>query len=373
MGAQFDPCPQLELEYVPGGSLDTCDGISELESTKILCQLSSALEYLHNRNPSITHRDIKPENILVAERTVDNIYVKFSDFGLSKESEVLKTYCGTPIWAAPEILLKRAYRGAAHDTYTPAVDIWSLGAVVASFLCGGLPEWNTNDVAWALTWSYRLRGHYNDFYDRKGGKLLSLVLEIMLQVQPENRSSADDVHDKAEEVLECIAADESEKDTDKSAITPKPCSEPSSLHLTIESGSGHCETLTGSVFQRSGQSSVEGSSIAGGLSSLACHVFQARIALLEESIVDEQLVRPDHHDAANSGDHNKIYNEPRSPRQETAGESQEAEVQVTVEISDERISLRKRKIGDRSSSGDQGRSVSEESRCWKRTKLSTAS
>ena len=50
--------------------------LSILESTQVVYQLSSALEYLHNRNPSIGHRDIKPENILVERRGADGIYVK---------------------------------------------------------------------------------------------------------------------------------------------------------------------------------------------------------------------------------------------------------------------------------------------------------
>lgn len=118
----------------------------------MLCQLSSALEYLHNRNPSIGHRDIKPENILVVHRRgADGIYVKFADFGLSKAADILKTCCGTLLWAAPEIYTKVADPvGAAEDTYSVAVDIWSLGAVVASLECG-LPvyeeEWRTESVA----------------------------------------------------------------------------------------------------------------------------------------------------------------------------------------------------------------------------------
>ena len=107
------------------------------KSTQILCQLSSVLEYLHNQNPSIGHRDIKPENILVVERTADGILVKFGDFGLSKAADTLKTCCGTARFAAPEIYLKMAdAEGAANNTYSVAVDIWSLGVVVASLMCG---------------------------------------------------------------------------------------------------------------------------------------------------------------------------------------------------------------------------------------------
>ena len=120
----FSRYPQLEFEYIPGGSLDSYINLSTLESTHILCQLSSALEDLHNRSPSIAHRDIKPENILVVERGTDGIYVKFADFGLSKAADTLKTFCGTLLWAAPKIYLKAADSiGAAKDTYSVAVEI----------------------------------------------------------------------------------------------------------------------------------------------------------------------------------------------------------------------------------------------------------
>lgn len=96
-GSSFEGYPQLRLEYVPGGSLAEHENLSEIESAKILCQLSSAVGYLHNKNPSIIYRDIKPKNILVAKRTRESIHVKFADFSLSKASNILKTYYSTPL------------------------------------------------------------------------------------------------------------------------------------------------------------------------------------------------------------------------------------------------------------------------------------
>ncbi|OAR01256.1 hypothetical protein LLEC1_07404 [Akanthomyces lecanii] len=179
--SRFEGYPQLRLEYIPRGSLAEHKDLSEIESAKILCQLSSAVEYLHNRNLSIVHRDIKPENILVAERTQKNIHVKFADFGLSKASNILKTYCGTPLWAAPELYLKAAdLKATKGDTYTPAIDIWSLGVVIASFLCG-LPTYTEE---------------YND-----QNSLLWLVIDSMLCKDPDTRSSADYIHDEARKIV----------------------------------------------------------------------------------------------------------------------------------------------------------------------------
>ena len=87
------------------------------------------MEYLHNNN--ICHRDIKLENILLDEYGD----AKLSDFGLSKKhekNELLKTACGSPIYAAPEMLKGDPYKGSE-------VDIWSLGISLYVMVCGEFP------------------------------------------------------------------------------------------------------------------------------------------------------------------------------------------------------------------------------------------
>ena len=89
-----------------------------------------AVKYLHSFNPKIIHRDIKPENLLLDE----NYRVKLSDFGWSnfiEEGEDRKTYCGTPEYLAPEMILK-----TGHDH---TVDIWSLGVLLFELLAGYAP------------------------------------------------------------------------------------------------------------------------------------------------------------------------------------------------------------------------------------------
>ena len=193
--------------------------MSTFENTQVFCQLSSALEYLHNRNSWIGHRDIKPRNILVFARGVDGIYVKFGDFGLSKAADTLKTFCGTLEWAAPEIYLKTADPvGTANDTYSVAIDIWSFGAVVASLESNGLPvykeEWKTDAVAWIRA----VQNHVIRKYNKRGGELL---IESMLVEDPDKRSSADYVHDQALELLQSMANNKSDDDVEGSA-TPTP-------------------------------------------------------------------------------------------------------------------------------------------------------
>jgi serine/threonine protein kinase len=74
---------------------------------------------------------LKPENILID--SCDRI--KLADFGLSsliKDGEFLKTSCGSPNYAAPEIV-----RGLPYDG--PAADVWSCGVILYTSLTGTLP------------------------------------------------------------------------------------------------------------------------------------------------------------------------------------------------------------------------------------------
>jgi 5'-AMP-activated protein kinase catalytic alpha subunit len=74
---------------------------------------------------------LKPENLLL-----DNSNnVKIVDFGLSntyKPGETLKTACGSPCYAAPEMIAGKRYQGLE-------VDIWSSGVVMFAMVCGFLP------------------------------------------------------------------------------------------------------------------------------------------------------------------------------------------------------------------------------------------
>ena len=121
-----EPWPRLILEYVPFGSLEDQKNVSDEECVAILCQGLSALVDLHEREEPIVHRDIKPGDILIHSR--DPLHIKLTDFGFSRVSSDLTTYCGTAKYLDPEVYTK--------ETYTPVVDIWSLGVVVFRFAYG---------------------------------------------------------------------------------------------------------------------------------------------------------------------------------------------------------------------------------------------
>ena len=88
----------------------------------------SAIDY--TRRHKIVHRDLKPENLLLDT----DLNVKIADFGLSnllEDGKFVKTSCGSPNYAAPEVIAGRVYAG-------PEVDIWSCGVILYVLLCGRL-------------------------------------------------------------------------------------------------------------------------------------------------------------------------------------------------------------------------------------------
>lgn len=92
-------------------------------------QIISGIEYSHRLK--IVHRDLKPENVLLD----DNLNAKIADFGLSSDisdGDFLKTSCGSPNYAAPEVITGARYAG-------PEIDVWSSGVILYVMLCGRLP------------------------------------------------------------------------------------------------------------------------------------------------------------------------------------------------------------------------------------------
>lgn len=121
------------MEYVKCGELFDYivekGRLREEEARKIFQQIISGVEYCH-RN-MVVHRDLKPENLLLDAKHD----VKIADFGLSnvmRDGHLLKTSCGSPNYAAPEVISGKLYAG-------PEVDVWSCGVILYALLCGVLP------------------------------------------------------------------------------------------------------------------------------------------------------------------------------------------------------------------------------------------
>ena len=104
--------------------------LDEQQARHIFQQIVCALEYCHHFR--VVHRDLKPENILYSPETKT---AKLIDFGLAnimQDGEFLRTSCGSPNYAAPEVISGRLYAG-------PEVDVWSCGVVLYALVCGCLP------------------------------------------------------------------------------------------------------------------------------------------------------------------------------------------------------------------------------------------
>ncbi|XP_042391442.1 SNF1-related protein kinase catalytic subunit alpha KIN10-like isoform X2 [Zingiber officinale] len=121
------------MEYVKSGELfDYIVEKGRLQEDEARCffqQIISGVEYCH-RN-MVVHRDLKPENLLLDSKC----NVKIADFGLSnvmRDGHFLKTSCGSPNYAAPEVITGKFYAG-------PEVDVWSCGVILYALLCGTLP------------------------------------------------------------------------------------------------------------------------------------------------------------------------------------------------------------------------------------------
>ncbi|PAN23798.1 hypothetical protein PAHAL_4G118700 [Panicum hallii] len=133
------------MEFVGGGSLDAYlvhragRGVGEAPARRVFQQLVSALDYCHSLG--VYHRDIKPDNILVD--VAGNI--KVADFGLSaladtaQREALLHTVCGTPMFIAPEVFLRRGYDGARAD-------VWACGVVLFALAAGRYP-FNQKDTS----------------------------------------------------------------------------------------------------------------------------------------------------------------------------------------------------------------------------------
>ncbi|KAM8953028.1 hormonally up-regulated neu tumor-associated kinase-like [Pelodytes ibericus] len=126
----------MVMELCLGGDLmdKICDKkkLEERDVRKYTRQIMSAVEHLHRHG--IVHRDLKIENFLLDENNI----IKIVDFGLSNtvrcegvSQDLLNTQCGSPAYAAPELL--------ANKKYGPKVDVWSIGVSMFAMLTGTLP------------------------------------------------------------------------------------------------------------------------------------------------------------------------------------------------------------------------------------------
>uniref|UniRef100_A0A672PRP2 Serine/threonine-protein kinase PLK n=1 Tax=Sinocyclocheilus grahami TaxID=75366 RepID=A0A672PRP2_SINGR len=152
--------------------------LTDPEVRYYLKQIISALKYLHNKG--ILHRDLKLGNFFVNE----NMDLRLGDFGLAAKLETVeqrkKTICGTPNYLAPEVLNRRG-----HGTES---DVWSLGCVMYTLLCGN-PPFETLDLKETYKCIKEVRYSLPQSLTPSAQKLISAVL----QKDPSDRLTLDQI------------------------------------------------------------------------------------------------------------------------------------------------------------------------------------
>ena len=150
------------------------------QARRFFQQIIAAIDYCHSHK--IVHRDLKPENLLLD----DQLNIKIADFGLSNimsDGNFLKTSCGSPNYAAPEVISGKLYAG-------PEVDVWSCGVILYVMLCGRLPF---DDESIPALFKKISNGVYTLPHDLSPGA--KNLLTRMLVVNPLNRITVHEIMD----------------------------------------------------------------------------------------------------------------------------------------------------------------------------------
>lgn len=174
------------LEYAEKGELFNLlverGPLPENEAIRFFRQIIIGISYCHALG--IVHRDLKPENLLL-----DHKYnIKIADFGmaaLETEDKLLETSCGSPHYAAPEIVSGIPYHGFASD-------VWSCGVILFALLTGRLPfdeeDGNIRNLLLKVQ-SGQFEMPDNDEISPEAQNLLSQILIV----DPQKRITARDI------------------------------------------------------------------------------------------------------------------------------------------------------------------------------------
>ena len=163
--------------------------LREKESRIFFRQILSAVDYCHKN--SVIHRDLKPENLLLDA----NKNIKLVDFGFGNTFHVdtqLETYCGSPFYAAPEMIRGQPYCGP-EGTYpiymtNSIVDVWSLGVIMFALLAGRLPFESS-----VISELYREIGRGEYKVPSHFGEGATQLIKRMLTVDPNERATMQEI------------------------------------------------------------------------------------------------------------------------------------------------------------------------------------
>ncbi|KAH9275595.1 hypothetical protein BASA83_001881 [Batrachochytrium salamandrivorans] len=171
------------LEYESGGELFDVlllrKKMPENEARGYMRQIVCGLQYCHLQG--IIHRDLKLENILINKHGV----VKICDFGFSnllrEGAQTFETFCGSPPYAAPEMVSRKKYQG-------PEVDVWSLGVILYTMVTGVMPF---GQKSLPKLFVSIMSGKYET--PAKASQELQSLIASILTVKPADRATLDQI------------------------------------------------------------------------------------------------------------------------------------------------------------------------------------
>ncbi|KAJ3328816.1 hypothetical protein HDU76_009237 [Blyttiomyces sp. JEL0837] len=172
----------LILEYEERGELFDYilahPHIPEDTARSFFRQLLSAIQYCHANQ--IVHRDLKPENILLDA----NGNIKLIDFGFTnivREGTQMETFCGSPAYAAPEMIARKKYDGKD-------VDIWAMGVILYVLACGQLP-FDDKHMGKMFTAILTAKYKFPDTVSEGAKNLISSILKV----KPQDRATLEQI------------------------------------------------------------------------------------------------------------------------------------------------------------------------------------
>ena len=171
------------MEYIKGNELFQYilmkKKLEEEEACYYFLQIINCIDYLNKLK--ISHRDLKAENIIIEQNTKE---IRLIDFGLSniyENNQLLSTACGSPVYAAPEMLEGKLYKGST-------VDLWSAGIVLYYMLCGNFPF---EDISNDKLYKKILKGKFD--IPKFLSKNVKDLINRILVVNPQKRINIKDI------------------------------------------------------------------------------------------------------------------------------------------------------------------------------------
>ncbi|KAI9494901.1 kinase-like domain-containing protein [Zychaea mexicana] len=155
---------------------------TEKDAVVVVRSILNGVEYLHSHN--IVHRDMKPENLLFKSPDSD-ADLAICDFGIAKENDeagsALDTVCGSPLYVAPEVLLRKGYGSP--------VDMWAIGVITYMLLCGYQP-FTSEDQIELIDEITNARYEFHERYWRNISQDAKDFIRRLLTLDPKARPTA---------------------------------------------------------------------------------------------------------------------------------------------------------------------------------------